>query len=205
LQAIQYTADDDRRAIEPLVRLAMADATFYEGNELALIDARNLYLDFVTLYGDHELAPYAQFQAGVCSLEQVVNPAKDQTMTYQAIDDLRVVERRWPDSQYAEAAQSMRMVAGANLADHDYQVGRFYMKRKAFIAAADRFRSVLERFPEYERSDRVYLWLGRALLKMDSEAEARVYLDKLISDYPGGELAHEAQKFLDEAGGKLDM
>ena len=49
------------------MRIGVADATFYQGHDLALIDARNLYLDFVTLNADHELAPYAQFQAGICS------------------------------------------------------------------------------------------------------------------------------------------
>ena len=46
-QAIQYTPDT-LEDLEPLSRLAMADATFYQGTDIALIDARNLYLDFVT-------------------------------------------------------------------------------------------------------------------------------------------------------------
>ena len=39
LQRIQYGADDDRSRIEPLARIALADATFYQGNDLSWIDA----------------------------------------------------------------------------------------------------------------------------------------------------------------------
>ena len=60
-----------------------------KGLALAYIDARQLYLDFVTLYGDHERAPYAQFQAGVCALAQANQPSKDQSQTYAAFADLR--------------------------------------------------------------------------------------------------------------------
>ena len=54
----------DRPDLEPPVRLALADATFYLGDDVSLIEAHAKYLDFVTLYGDHAQAPYAQFQAG---------------------------------------------------------------------------------------------------------------------------------------------
>ena len=193
LQGIQYMDGDERRAIEPLVRLATADATFYMGNDLALIDARNLYLDFVTLYGDHRLAPYAQFQAGMCSLEQAVDPAKDQTQTFQAIDEFKAVERRYPNSEYAVAARIMRHDAEANLAEHDFEVGRFYLKRKNYLAAVDRFRGVLENFPEYKKIDKVYLYMGKTLLRANNESEARIYLDKLISDHPNGQFTPEAK------------
>jgi len=203
LQQVNYTAEDDRGEIEPLVRIGQADATFYQKHVLGLIDARNLYLDFVTLFSDHRLASYAQFQAGICSLNQVAAPSKDQTETLRAVSDLREVERRFPGSAYADASQRMRRVAEANLAEHEFIVGRFYLKRKKFLAAADRFRGVLERYPHYVEIDKVYLHLGQALLKSNNETEARVYLDKLVSDYPDGRYAGEARKALSQAGGAL--
>jgi outer membrane protein assembly factor BamD len=204
LQTVQYADGEERRQIEPLVRLATADATFYAGNELGYIDARNLYLDFVTLYGDHRLAPYAQFQAGMCSLEQVVDPAKDQTQTFQAIEEFKMVERRYPNTEYAVASKIMRHAAEANLAEHSFEVGRFYLKRKNYLAAVDRFRDVLENFPEYKRIDKVYLYMGKTLLRANNESEARIYLDKLISDHPNGQFTPEAKKALEDAGGALE-
>jgi outer membrane protein assembly factor BamD len=201
LERIQYTAQD-RPDLEPLVRLALADATFYLGDDVSLIEARAKYLDFVTLYGDHAQAPYAQFQAGVASLKQVNDPSRDQTQTETALADLREVARRWPGSPWVVAADQMIGVAQDNMAEHEYLVARFYAKRKKYQAAADRLRGVLDHYPRYAHKDEVYLLLGRALVKMNSTQEGLVYLDKLVADYPGTASAREAKKLLTELGGK---
>ena len=119
LQSIDFRySGQDRARLEPLVRLGVADATFYKGSTLDLIDARSLYLEFVTLFGDHPLAPYAQFQSGVCSLEQASHPSKDQSQTLSAFTDLREVGRRYPRSRYAIAARDMIRRAESSLAEH---------------------------------------------------------------------------------------
>ena len=204
LEQIAYTGEDDRRELEPLVRLALADATFYQGGDISMIDARNLYLDFVTLNGDHARAPYAQFQAGMCSLEQISNPSKDQTLTKQTLDDFREVVRRYPDSCFGEVTQRMLWAAEDYLAEHDYLVGRFYMKKKNYIAAVDRFRHIIDRYPHYRNMDKIYMQIGLALFKADNDDEARIYFDKLITDYPDGEYAAEAKNLLAKVGGELD-
>jgi len=201
LERIQYSAQD-RPDLEPLVRLGLADATFYLGDDVSLIEARAKYIDFVTLYGDHPQAPYAQFQAGVASLKQVNDPSRDQSQTDTAVADLREVGRRWPGSPWVEAADQMIAVAQDNLAQHEYLVARFYAKRKKYQAASDRLRGLLDQYPRYAHKDQVYLLLGQALVKMNSTEEGRVYLDKLLADYPGTASAREAKKLLTEMGDK---
>ncbi len=195
-QSIDLRFADDRTALEPLVRLAIADATFYKEAILDLIDARSLYLDFVTLYGDHDLAPYAQFQAGVCSLAQANHPAKDQSQTRSAFQDLNEVEVRYPNSRFAVAARDMIRQAEGNLAEHEFLVGRFYYKRDKFLAATQRFRNVLKQYPDFEDKEKIYYYLGRALQGSGNDAEARIYLDKLLSDYPEGRFVDQATKSL---------
>ena len=175
------------------------------GSDLALIDARSLYLDFVTLYGDHERAPYAQFQAAMCILQQVNHPAKDQTRTFQVLDDMREVQRRYPDSIYAEASRMMIIVAKNNLAAHDLGVGRFYVKHKKYMAGIERFRAVLNEYPDFPDKESVYFDLGRALLRTDNEVEARIYLDKLVTDFPDGKYAAQARRALSEANGTVEL
>jgi len=191
----QYTPES-RAELEPLVRLALADATFYQGNDIAWIDSRSMYLDFVTLYSDHALAPYAQFQSGMCSLKQVRHPSRDQSLTHEAIGDLRDVERRYPNAHFATAAELMTGTAVSRLAEHEILVGRFYMKKKKYQASIERFRGALKRFPEYPDKDHVYLMLGQSLIRSDNETEGRIYLDKLLQDYPGGPHTKAARKEL---------
>jgi outer membrane protein assembly factor BamD len=204
-QRIQYSNPAERIEIEPLVRLALADSTFYQRKAFNLIDAQSLYQDFVTLYGDHARAPYAQFQNGMCSYKQVINPSRDQTRTRQAISDLKEVERRYPGSPFAGAAGVMVTKAEENLAEHEFTVGRFYMTKKKFSAAAERFRRTLERYPGYTEKDKLYFHLGQALLKGNNSVEARIYLDKLVADYPDGKYIEPARKALAAAGGTLEL
>jgi outer membrane protein assembly factor BamD len=199
LGRIQYSPDT-LEDIEPLTRLAVADATFYQGNQLALIDARSLYLDFVTLYGDHPLAPYAQTQAGLCSLRQVNHPSKDQTQTHHALDELLEVVRRYPDSDYAEVARTLSRSARANLAETEFIVGRFYAKKKKNLAALERFNTLLGEYPEYPEMDKVLYYMGRTLLRMKNDTKARIYLSQLIHDYPEGDYAQPARKLLEREG-----
>jgi outer membrane protein assembly factor BamD len=203
LEKITY-APDNREELEPLVRLKMADATFYQNYGVALIDARSLYLDFVALYGDHPAAPYAQFQAGICSLGQVVHPSRDQSQTNQAIADLRVVGQRWPNSVFASAARTMIRQAEHNLAEHSFSVGRFYLKHKAPMAAVDRFQTILDKYPDWREREKLYYYLGQAQLRAGNDVEGRIYLDKLITDYPHGEFHKDARKELIRAGGPLE-
>lgn len=198
-QSIDLRFADDRPALEPLVRLAIADSTFYKDAILDLIDARSLYLDFVTLFGDHELAPYAQFQAGVCSLAQANHPAKDQSQTLSAFQDLKEVERRYPNSRYALAARDMIRKAEGNLAEHEFIVGRFYLKRKKYFAAGERFRHLLKKYPDFQDNEKVYFYLGQTLLASDNGVEAKIYLEKLLADYPEGRYAEQAKKALELA------
>jgi len=196
LEKVPLTAES-RPALEPLVRLALADATFYLGDDLSLADARGKYLDFVTFYGGHPKAPYAQLQAGVCSLKQARHPSRDQSTTRVAIEDLREVGRRWPSSPYARAARGVLGLAEARLAEHEFLVGRFYYERKAYPSAVRRFRDLLDTYPGYHGKEKVYYYLGQALLRSGNAAEGRLYLDKLLTDYPNGRYAEQARKTLE--------
>ena len=205
LGKVDLSTADDRQAMEPRLRLALADATYYQGTDIAFIDARSLYLDFVTLYADHPSAPYAQFQAGMCSLAQVNHPSKDQSQTLQAIGTLSVVERRFPASPFAGAARLMRKKAESNLAEHEFLIGRFYFKKKAYLAAIERFRRVLDLYPAYFEKEKLYFYLGQALARGNNPAEGRIYLDKLVTDYPEGKYTKQAGKVLNDLALQLDV
>jgi outer membrane protein assembly factor BamD len=210
LERVQFTSED-RPKLEPLVRLALADVTFYQGDQISLIEARSKYMDFVTLYSDHPKAPYAQLQAGVCSLKQVRDPARDQEQTRKAIADLKEVAKRYPRSVYVDPSQDMIEQAEKSLAEHEFTVGYFYYKRKSYEAATQRFRVILEQYPKYPEREKLYFYMGQSLIRGNNDAEGRIYLDKLLTDYPEGEFADDAKKALaassssDKGGKKQDI
>jgi outer membrane protein assembly factor BamD len=201
LQKIQFT-QTERPKYEPLVRLALADATYYLGDDLSLIEARSKYLDFVTLYSDHPRAPYAQFQAGMCSVKQIISASRDQAQTQVAIDDFKEIDKRWPESAYARAARQFIGKGQDGLAEHEFIVGSFYWKKRAYQAATERFTGLLEKFPAYRQKDKVYYWLGRTLLDARSPDEGRVWLDQVLNQYPRSKYAKMATDLLAAAAKK---
>lgn len=201
LQKVQFT-QAERPKYEPLVRLALADATYYLGDDLSLIEARSKYLDFVTLYGDHPKAAYAQFQAGMCSVKQIYSASRDQAQTQIAIDDFKEIDKRWPGSPWARAARQFIGKGQDGLAEHEFVIGSFYWKKKSYQAAADRFSGLLERYPAYRQKDKVYYWLGRSLMDARSPAEGRVWLDQVLNDFPRSKYAKPAKDLLAESAKK---
>jgi outer membrane protein assembly factor BamD len=201
LQKVQFT-QAERPKYEPLVRLALADATYYLGDDLSLIEARSKYLDFVTLYGDHPKAAYAQFQAGMCSVKQIYSASRDQAQTQVAIDDFKEIDKRWPGTAWARAARQFIGKGQDGLAEHEFIIGSFYYKRKSYQAAKDRFTALLEKFPTYRQKDKVYFWLGRTLMDARTPDEGRVWLDEVLNEYPNSKYAKPAKDLLAEAAKK---
>lgn len=197
LGKIQFTPEE-RPTYEPLVRLGLADSTYYLGDDLSLIEARSKYLDFVTLYGDHERAPYAQFQAGMCSVKQIYSATRDQAQTKIAIADFQAVSDRWPTSDFARAARQFVGKGRDGLAEHEFIVGSFYRKKKSYDAATERYKELLDAYPEYRQKDKVYYWLGWTLTKNRNESDARTYLDRVVTEYPMSKYAKMAKEMLDE-------
>ncbi len=195
LERIVFTPEN-LHILEPLVKLRLADVTFYKSDALSLIDARSKYLDFVTLHGDHPLAPYAQFQAGICSLKQVASPTKDQSQTHTSLAEFREVVRRYPLSSYASAAQSIIVEAEGYLAAHEFVIGHFYYKKKVYGAAATRFRTILDRYPSFDDKEKVYYYIGKSLMLSEKKNEGRSYLERVVDDFPDSEYAQQAAKFL---------
>ncbi len=66
----------------------------------------------------------------------------------QAFDDFSTLVGNFPDSRYAEDAHQRLIYLRNMLAAHELHVANFYMRRGAWLAAAQRARTVIERYPE---------------------------------------------------------
>jgi len=182
--------------------LAIADAYYSDGGVVNVAEALSRYTSFLTFYPNHPRADYAQFQLGLCYLKQTLSPTKDQSTTRQALDSFRKVETTYPQSDFAIAAREKADVCRERLAEADVQVGIFYMKRKAYAGAIDRFRTVLEAYPRYRGRDQVYFLLGEALKSTRKNPEALLYYQKLVDEFPKSRYAGEARHALaSEDGG----
>lgn len=112
---------------------------------------------------------------------------RDMATPLQAFNDFKIVTDRYPNTRYAVDARQ-RMVALRNLfARHDLNVGLYYLRRGANVAAADRAKHVLETYPQSEYQNDAVAMLGETYTRLGNTtlaADARRVLQQNDPSHP---------------------
>jgi outer membrane protein assembly factor BamD len=101
------------------------------------------YIDF---YPADEDAAYAKYLLALSFYDQIDDVGRDQGLTFQALQALRRVIEEHPESEYARSSILKFDLAFDHLGGKEMEVGRYYLKRQNYQAAANRFRVVVEQF-----------------------------------------------------------
>lgn len=130
--------------------IIMSAFSSYEAQDYAAARASaKRYLD---LYPSDAEAPYAQHLIALTYYDRIVDVGRDQATTKSALQELTEVVRRFPDSEYAKDAQLKIDLTRDHLAGKEMTIGRYYLKRGHYIAAANRFKVVIA---EYQTTSHV--------------------------------------------------
>jgi len=105
--------------------------------------AAQRYIDF---YPGGEDEAYAYYLLALSYYDQIDEVGRDQGLTFLALQSLRVVIEQYPDSEYARSAMLKFDLAFDHLASKEMEIGRYYLKRKNYAAAINRFRVVVQDF-----------------------------------------------------------
>lgn len=184
---------------DPLARrslLRIADAYQKQGREVNLVEAQYKYRDFINRFPSSELADYATLQIANVAFLQMEKPDRDQTRTREAIQKYKEMLTLYPASPYRPEAETNLRKAYDNLGQHEQSVARFYMKRSDYVAALPRLEGVLRDYPEYSKRADLFYDLGVTLAGLGRAPEARLYLERVITEFPDAEAAGESKKML---------
>ena len=88
------------------------------------------------------MSAYAYYLIGQSYYERIQDVARDQRITELALESFVEVVRRYPDTDYARDAQMKIDLTNDHLAGKEMYIGRYYLEKKAFLAAINRFRIV---------------------------------------------------------------
>ena len=72
---------------------------------------------------------------------------RDQVYANDALENFAELMRRYPKSHYVADAQQRTIAIKNNLAMHEINIARYYIKRNAYIAAVNRAKTVMEKYP----------------------------------------------------------
>lgn len=150
-------------------------------------DARAAAQRFIDFYPADDDAAYAQYLMALTYYDQIGEVGRDQGVTFQALQALRGVIERYPDSEYARAAILKFDLAFDHLAGKEMEIGRFYLKRGHYAAAVNRFRVVVEDFQTTSHTPEALHRLVEAYLAMGLTDEAQTAGAILGFNYQGTE------------------
>ncbi len=155
---------------------------------------RNHYTDaigtldrFIQLHPAHRDVAYAYYLRGLSYYEQIADIQRDQHGTEQAMNALRDVVNRFPESPYARDAKLKIDLCIDHLAGKEMEVGRWYEKQHLYEAALGRFQKVVD---DYQMTNHVAEALHRlteVYLILGLKDEARKTAAVLGHNYPGSE------------------
>lgn len=186
---------------DPLGRQALlmvADSYFRQGGTTGYTEARFRYRDYLNRYPGAPQRDYARYQFAVCYDREHEKPDRDQTSTREAIEQYRVLLREYPNSGHTALANARIRALEDLLAEHEFAVGYFYMRKGAPGAALSRFTLLEQRFPEYGARDKLFFYSGTVLQRLGRTEEASRYYARLLDEFPGSEFAKKAREKADK-------
>src|SRR5215468_7719220 len=178
--------------------LIMSAFAYYQAN--AYDDCINTSRRYVTLHPGSPDAAYAQFLIGSSYFDQMPEISRDQDRTDKAVQALEEVVRKYPSSEYAVAAKRKIEVARDQLAGQQMLVGRYYMERRDYTGAINRFKVVVTRYQRTRHVEEALLRLTEAYLALGVAGEAQTSAAVLGHNFPDSRWYKDAYALLGERG-----
>ena len=163
--------------------------------------AAQRFIDFYPLDDD---AAYAQYLLALSYYDQIDEVGRDQGLTFQALQALRTVIERYPDSEYSRSAVLKFDLAFDHLASKEMEIGRYYLKKKHYSAAINRFRAVVEDFQTTSHTAEALHRLVEAYLSLGLTDEAQTAGAILGHNFRSSDWYEDSYKLLTGRGLELE-
>jgi outer membrane protein assembly factor BamD len=113
---------------------------------------------FIKLYPNHPNVDYAYYLRGLINFNEnsglfslIDNPdlsERDSKATRESFEAFKELVLRYPESKYSDDARARMRYLVNSLAQYEVHVARYYMKRTAYVAAANRAQFAVVNYPQ---------------------------------------------------------
>ena len=198
--AAKFEEVDKFHPYAPQARRAMvmqAHALFKEGKyQDAIVVARR----YTTMHPGTKEAALAQYIIASSYFEEISDPARDQTSTKRALQELKTLVQRYPDSEYAQQAHNRIRLATDTLAASEMNVGRYYLKEKNHLAAINRFKVVVTDYQTTVHVEEALARLTEAYMALGIRQEAQTAAAVLGHNFPSSKWYKDTYALLEADG-----
>jgi outer membrane protein assembly factor BamD len=162
--------------------LLMTAYAYYEGQKHteAVVAARR----YLALHPGSPDAAYAQYLGASAMFDEIPNIETDQRRTELALEALSEVIRKYPDSEYAASAKKKIDVARDQLAGKEMMVGRWYLDRKDYTGAINRFKTVVTQYQTTRHVEEALMRLTEGYMALGIVPEAQTAAAVLGHNFP---------------------
>jgi outer membrane protein assembly factor BamD len=145
-------------------------------------------------------APFAHHIIASAYFDDVKTANRDQTATRKALEQLRILKTRYPDSKYAQEADNRIRLAEDLLAASEMEVGRFYANKKNYVAAINRFKVVVSEYQTTAHVEEALLRLTECYMALGVHNEAQTAVAVLGHNFPESRWYKDAYALLKSDG-----
>ena len=178
--------------------LLMTAYAHFEGKEYD--DAINASKRYLQLHPSSADAPYAQYILAMSNYNQIPDVTRDQERAEKAMLALQELVDRYPKSEYVSDARKKIQVAKDQLAGKEMEVGRFYLQKRNYSGAINRFRNVVSRYQTTRHVEEALERLAEAYMAMGIVSEAQTAAAVLGHNFPDSPWYKDAYNLLSKGG-----
>jgi outer membrane protein assembly factor BamD len=178
--------------------LIMSAFAYYEGGDYEeSITAAKRY---VTLHPGSPDAAYAQFLIGSSYFDRIPDISRDQDRTEKALAELQEVVRKFPNTEYSVSAKKKIDIARDQLAGKEVDIGRWYMQKKDYTGAINRFKVVVTRYQTTRHVEEALMRLTEAYMTLGIVDEAQTSAAVLGHNFPDSPWYQDAYNLVKSRG-----
>lgn len=152
---------------------------------------------FIRTYPTHKNIAYLYYLRGLSNMARntvfmarafnLDTSTRDLAAPQQAYADFNTVATRYPNSRYTSDARQRMVFLRNEFARFELNTGLYYLRRGAWVSAADRATYLLETYPQSEYQNDAVALLGEAYTRLGSTAlaaDARRVLEQNDPQHP---------------------
>jgi outer membrane protein assembly factor BamD len=178
--------------------LVMSAYAYYEDREYD--DAIGAAKRYVTMHPASPDAAYAQYLIASSYFDQIPDITRDQGRTERALQALEEVVRKHPDTEYAAAAKRKLEVARDQLAGKEMMIGRYYLEKKDFTGAINRFKVVVTTYQTTRHVEEALMRLTECYMALGIVDEAQTAAAVLGHNFPESRWYQDAYQVVKSGG-----
>ena len=149
---------------------------------------------FIKNYPVNDNTPYAYFLLATCYYELIIDEKKDLSSIIKSREYYNLIIKKYPNTDFALDAKFKLLLIDSILASKEIYLGKYYLEKKKWIPAMNRFKNVINNFEETEYVEEALHRLVEINYILGLEEEAKKYAILLGYNYQSSEWYKESYR-----------